>query len=121
MKKIKTVVACVWMMFISLCVFAAQPSKEQIENINLLPILYSNRLDCLKFNPKYQQVYVIKTFYSDYENGLVEYGDNAYLADGYEYTFSNKVVSSLKSVELYKDGLMKNPFLDFSADKKNYD
>ena len=61
MKKIKTVVACVWMMCMSLCVFAAQPSKGQIENINLIPILYSNRLDCLKFNPKYQQVYVIKT------------------------------------------------------------
>ena len=52
MKKIKTVAACVWMMCMSLCVFAARPSKEQIENINLLPILYSNRSDCLKFNSK---------------------------------------------------------------------
>ena len=28
MKKIKTVVACVWMMCISLCVFAAQPTHS---------------------------------------------------------------------------------------------
>ena len=120
MKRIRNIAAAVWIMCTVLSVSAqtSRPSREQTENINLLAVMNRNFLDCLNFNPKYQRIYVTKVSYSDYEKGIVFYGDNDYLAEATEYAFSNQIISSIKTMDLYKDGIMENSWCEFFADKK---
>ena len=114
----KIVTAAGWIVVSALSMLSAQPSPAQIENINLLAVMNRNFLDCLNFNPKYQRIYVTKVSYSDYEKGIVFYGDNDYLAEATEYAFSNQIISSIKTMDLYKDGIMENSWCEFFADKK---
>lgn len=120
MKRIRNVAAAVWIMCTVLSVSAqtSRPSREQSENINLIVQRHTYLEECLQFNPKHQRVYVTEISYDDYEKGIVDYGDNDYLAEATEYAFSNQIISSIKTMDLYKDGIMENSWCEFFADKK---
>ena len=89
---------------------------EQSENINLIVQRHTYLEECLQFNPKHQRVYVTEISYSDYEKGIVDYGDNAYLASGEQYSVWDGMISSVKSVYLYKNSTEKYPWLELYAD-----
>lgn len=94
----------------------SRPSREQTENINLIPLRYTYLEECLQFNPKHQRVYVTEISYSDYAKGIVDYGDNAYLASGKQYSVWDGMISSVKSMYLYKNSTEEYPWLELYAD-----
>ena len=118
MKRIRNVAAAVWIMCTVLSVSAqtSRPSREQTENINLIVQRHTYLEECLQFNPKHQRVYVTEISYDDYEKGIVDYGDNAYLASGEQYSVWNGMISSVKSVYLYKNSTEEYPWLELYAD-----
>ena len=73
----------------------------------------TNQELCLNFNPKHKKVYVSKITYSDYKNGIVDYGDNDFLANATEYDFIDGMISSVKAVDLYKGKSNERPWLEF--------
>ena len=94
----------------------SRPSREQSENINLIPPRYTYLEECLQFNPKHQRVYVIEISYSDYAKEIVFYGDNAYLASGKQYSVWDGMISSVKSMYLYKNSTEEYPWFELYAD-----
>lgn len=118
MKRIRNVAAAVWIMCTVLSVSAqtSRPSREQSENINLIVQRHTYLEECLQFNPKHQRVYVTEISYDDYEKGIVDYGDNDYLASGEQYSVWNGMISSVKSVYLYKNSTEEYPWLELYAD-----
>lgn len=116
-KKIISVI-CVFFSFFTL--FAKSNSMQnQKENINLLVMLKTNQELCLNFNPKYKKVYISRILYSNYEKGIVDYGDNDYLANVTEYNFSDGMISLVKAMDLYKTEIAEKPWLEISAKGAN--
>ena len=118
MKRIRNIAAAVWIMCTVLSVAAqtSRPSREQTENINLIVLMKTYLEECLQFNPKHQRVYVTEISYDDYAKGIVDYGDNAYLASGKQYSVWDGMISSVKSMYLYKNSTEEYPWLELYAD-----
>ena len=118
MKRIRNIAAAVWIMCTVLSVSAqtSRPSREQTENINLIVQRHTYLEECLQFNPKHQRVYVTEISYDDYAKGIVFYGDNAYLASGKQYSVWDGMISSVKSMYLYKNSTEEYPWLELYAD-----
>ena len=118
MKRIRNIAAAVWIMCTVLSVAAqtSRPSREQSENINLIVLMKTYLKECLQFNPKHQRVYVTEISYDDYAKGIVDYGDNAYLASGKQYSVWDGMISSVKSMYLYKNSTEEYPWLELYAD-----
>ncbi|MBQ3670741.1 MAG: hypothetical protein II921_04605 [Treponema sp.] len=90
-------------------------AQNQKENINLLVMARTDQEICLNFNPKHKKIYVTRLMYSDYEKGVVDYGDNDFLASAAEYNFSDGTISSVKTVDLYKERTDERPWLELST------
>lgn len=104
----------IFVCFVCFTIFAkSNLTQKQKENINLLVMMKTNQELCLKFNPKYKKVYVSRIEYSDYEKSVVDYGDNDFLANATEYNFSDEMISSVKTLNLYKERLDEKPWLEF--------
>ena len=112
--KTKKILSFMCVIFSFFTIFAkSNLTQNQKENINLLVMMKTNQELCLNFNPKHKKVYVSKITYSDYKNGIVDYGDNDFLANATEYDFIDGMISSVKAVDLYKGKSNERPWLEF--------
>ncbi|WP_288567362.1 hypothetical protein [uncultured Treponema sp.] len=116
MGKTKKIIALICAIFSAFALFAKPNlTQNQKENINLLVMMKTNQELCLSFNPNHKKVYICRIAYSDYEKGVVDYGDNDYLASAIEYNFSNGMVSSVNETDLYETIISERPYLEISA------
>ena len=83
-------------------------------------MMRTNHAECLDFNPKHKKVYVSRITYSDYEKGIVDYGDNDYLANATEYNFSDGIISLVQEADLYKIEIAERPWLELSVIRNEF-
>ena len=116
MGKTKKIIALICAIFSAFALFAKPNlTQNQKENINLLVMMKTNQELCLNFNPNHKKVYMCRIAYSDYEKGVVDYGDNDYLANAMEYNFSDGIVSSVNEMDLYETVMDERPYLEISV------
>lgn len=118
--KTKKIISFICVIFSFFTIFAkSNLTQNQKENINLLVMMKTNQELCLNFNPKHKKVYMCRISYSDYEKGIVDYGDNGYLANATEYNYLDGIISLVKAVDLYKVEIAERPWLEISAKGEN--
>lgn len=116
----KKIISFICVIFSFFTIFAkSNLTQNQKENINLLVLMKTNQELCLNFNPKHKKVYICKITYSNYEKGIVDYGDNDYLANATEFNFSDGMISLVKETDLYKTEVAEKPWLKISAAGEN--
>lgn len=118
--KTKKIISFVFVIFSCFSLFAkSNLTHPQKKNINFLVMMRTNQAVCLDFNPKHKKVYVSRITYSDYEKGIVDYGDNDYLANATEYNFSDGIISLVQEADLYKIEIAERPRLELSVKGTN--
>lgn len=119
--KTKKIISFIFVIFSCFSLFAkSNLTHPQKKNINFLVMMRTNQAVCLDFNPKHKKVYVSRITYSDYEKGIIDYGDNDYLANATEYNFSDGIISLVQEADLYKIEIAERPRLELSVIRNEF-
>lgn len=119
--KTKKIISFIFVIFSCFSLFVkSNLTQPQKKNINFFVMMRTNHAECLGFNPKHKKVYVSRITYSDYEKGIVDYGDNDYLANATEYNFSDGIISLVQEADLYKIEIAERPWLELSVIRNEF-